>query len=164
MAQTRIYGSSSAGFGAANAAWIATGLADFNFTLVSLVADVQDGNDSGYVSRQVNAANHFLTYTVPDAAIPDNSSVTLAEWAIRYYDLCNGSTVLRPTIDTTQQSSSLIAQCGLPYVNVTRSQGLSQTGTLTKSQTWGFTTSAVSPVDFTTVYVSEFAIRLTFTL
>jgi hypothetical protein len=162
MAQTRIYGSGSGGFGASAASWTTSGFIDWSFQCSSLVADVQDGGDGCYVYRVNNPSNHFCTYAIPDTAIPDNASVTFAEWGIRYQDTCSIPTGARPCIDTTQVSAGWPAICSNWSTDTSRNTSLSQSGATTKGQTWGFV-SAVSgsgPI----FYVSEFALRLTFTL
>lgn len=160
---SRLYGSSSAGFGATDAVWTLPGFSDWSFACISVVNDVQDGNDGCYVFKGNNPVNHFLTYIIPDAAIPDQANVTLATWGLRYKDTCDIATAVRPCIDTTQVSSGYPPTCAFFFsTDTSRAQSLAQTGATTKAQTWGFVSATSGPGPI--VYVSEFALKLTFTL
>jgi len=164
VAQTRVYGSSSGGLGTRDAAWTTTvGLGNWNPSCVSLVFDIQDGNDGCVVGRSAGGAEHFMTYAIPDSAIPDNASVTLAQWGIRWQGLDDcGASHLRPCINTTQVSSSWPPQCFGFVTDTSRSEVVAKTGAVAKTDSWGFlSTVSGIPAD---IEVSEFALKLTFTL
>ena len=157
MAQVRKYGSAFLSFGTVSAGWAV--FKTFSWAGGS-VANLQDGSDSTVVFSPVGATG-YAELLLPDSAIPDNSSVTLAEWDVKVSHLFGPSptTASFPSIDASPASSGWSTDAGI-FTEVTKSSALAQTGTAAKAAGWGFGHNASgSEAD-----VSEFCLRLTFTL